>query len=91
VIRIKKPTQAPAMLLTRGALMARQLREQYDADPEAYKDGSKWFGFDANLYRSKSIKKALQGAQHDKCALCESKVTHIAYGDVEHKTSVIPR
>jgi hypothetical protein len=84
VIRVKKPSQAPAVLLTRGALMALQLCEQYDANPESYKNGSKRFGFDANLYRSKSVKKALQGAQHGKCALCESKVTHIAYGDVEH-------
>ena len=42
------------------------------------------FEFNAGLYRSRSVKIALQKAQHDKCAICESKVTHIAYGDVEH-------
>ncbi len=26
----------------------------------------------------------VQKAQHGKCAFCESKITHIAYGDVEH-------
>ena len=30
------------------------------------------------------MKNSLRKAQHDKCAFCESKVTHIAYGDVEH-------
>jgi uncharacterized protein (TIGR02646 family) len=84
VIRIKKPTLAPAILLNRGDRAARQLCELYGSDPKAYRDGSKRFDFDASLYRAKSVKFALQKAQHDKCALCESKVSHIAYGDVEH-------
>jgi hypothetical protein len=84
VIRIKKPTQAPAVLLNRGVKSARQFCEQYDADAEAYMNGSAKFGFNAGLYRSRSVKIALQKAQHDKCAICESEVTHIAYGDVEH-------
>ncbi len=84
MIRIKKPAQAPAVLLSRGVSMTRELCEQYDANVEAYKNGSKRFDFRASLYRSTSVKNALQRAQYDKCALCESKVTHIAYGDVEH-------
>jgi uncharacterized protein (TIGR02646 family) len=84
VIRIKKPTQAPAILMNRGVSMARQFCERYDADSDAYKSGSKSFDFRASLYRSASVKNALRTAQYDKCALCESKVTHIAWGDVEH-------
>jgi uncharacterized protein (TIGR02646 family) len=80
VIRINKPTQAPAILRHRGDKAARRYREQYDADPEAHNG---WF-FDSSLYGAKSVKNALQKAQHDKCAFCESKVPHIAYGDVEH-------
>jgi hypothetical protein len=30
------------------------------------------------------VKAALRIAQHDKCGFCESKVTHVAFGDVEH-------
>jgi hypothetical protein len=41
VIWIKKPAQAPAVLLSHGVSMTRELCEQYDADAEAYKNGSK--------------------------------------------------
>ena len=82
--RIKKPTQAPAILRTRGVKAARKLCEQYDADSEAYGKGTKQFKFATGIYRDKSVKEALQKAQHGKCAFCESKVSHVAYGDVEH-------
>jgi 5-methylcytosine-specific restriction endonuclease McrA len=39
-------------------------------------------------YRHEEIKDALVGETHGKCAYCESKVMHIAYGDVEH---IIPK
>lgn len=35
-------------------------------------------------YRHSDNKAALQNASFDKCMYCESKVTHIDYGDVEH-------
>lgn len=35
-------------------------------------------------YRDDGIKKVLQADTHGKCAYCESKVTHVYYGDVEH-------
>jgi uncharacterized protein (TIGR02646 family) len=80
VIRVKKPKRAPDILRTRGVKAARQLRKQYDAEPESHKGWS----FDSGIYGEKSVKDALKEAQHDKCAFCESKVSHIAYGDVEH-------
>jgi uncharacterized protein (TIGR02646 family) len=40
--------------------------------------------FDRTLYAAKSVKNALITAQHEKCAFCESKLTHVAWGDVEH-------
>jgi uncharacterized protein (TIGR02646 family) len=45
---------------------------------------------DAELsrYRHPQIKAALIAETHGKCAYCESKLTHIAYGDVEH---VVPK
>ena len=33
---------------------------------------------------TESVKDALREAQHGKCAFCESKISHIAHGDVEH-------
>jgi uncharacterized protein (TIGR02646 family) len=35
-------------------------------------------------YRHSEIKKALVGMFHGKCAYCESKITHIEYGHIEH-------
>ncbi len=80
MIQIKKPMQAPAILQDRGVKAARQFREQYEADPETYRGWS----FDSGIYTAKSVKIALRKVQHDKCAFCESKVSHIAWGDVEH-------
>ena len=61
-----------------------ELCELYDDSSEEYRDGSRRFDFDRSLYAAKSVKNALLKAQHDKCCFCESKVTHVAYGDVEH-------
>jgi uncharacterized protein (TIGR02646 family) len=42
------------------------------------------FEFAEDIYRHESVKAALRAAQHDKCAFCESKFSHVGYGDVEH-------
>jgi uncharacterized protein (TIGR02646 family) len=80
VILIKKPTTAPAILQNRGTKATQQICDQYEADPSAPK---RW-KFDSRLYAAKTVKTALQRAQHDKCAFCESKTRHVAHGDVEH-------
>lgn len=82
MIPIKKPTQAPAILRTRGATATRELCKQRDADPESFKRTP--IEFDNRIYGAESVKNALRKAQHDKCAFCESLVTPVAYGDVEH-------
>jgi uncharacterized protein (TIGR02646 family) len=40
--------------------------------------------FDSNVYGSPEIKLRLLQSQDGKCAYCESRVSHIDYGDVEH-------
>lgn len=40
--------------------------------------------FDKGIYGAQEVKQALSRAQHDKCCFCESKISHIAFGDVEH-------
>jgi DNA-directed RNA polymerase subunit RPC12/RpoP len=35
-------------------------------------------------YKHPDNKKALKKSNHDKCMYCESKISHIDYGDVEH-------
>jgi hypothetical protein len=77
MIRIVKPKKAPAILTTKG-------RARRDAHKAAHNKGERSFAFDAKIYAHKTVKEALIKAQHDKCFLCESKITHISHGDVEH-------
>jgi uncharacterized protein (TIGR02646 family) len=77
MISIVKPAKAPAILTTKG-------RAKRDEHKAAYKNGDRSFAFDSKIYGYKTVKEALIKAQHDKCFLCESKITHIAHGDVEH-------
>jgi uncharacterized protein (TIGR02646 family) len=84
MIRIRKPRQGPKILRKRGREETRILFQAFDAEPAAYRSGDKRFEFDDTLYGATSVKSALRKAQHDKCAFCESKITLIAYGDVEH-------
>jgi uncharacterized protein (TIGR02646 family) len=85
MIRIRKPKRAPAVLRGKGASATAQLCGLYDASPTEYQDG-KPFDWEKEkaLYGHATVKRALRRAQHDKCCFCESKVTHIASGDVEH-------
>jgi uncharacterized protein (TIGR02646 family) len=76
VIRIVKPRTPPAILRTHGRTAARQHCEAYDRG-DAVK-------IRVGIYRHPSVKAALRKAQHDKCAFCESRFSHVGYGDVEH-------
>jgi hypothetical protein len=77
MIRVNKPHDAPAVLITKGKAKRR-------VHVAAYNRGERKFNFDAKIYGHKTVKGALIEAQHDKCFLCESKITHISHGDVEH-------
>ena len=80
MIRVSRPKNAPPILRDpdkRGQKATRELCSDYD-------DGVRAFEFDRTIYAAKSVKNALIKAQHHKCCFCEAKVTHIAYGDVEH-------
>jgi hypothetical protein len=76
VIRIRKPEQVPAILQERGRQARRRLCRRYDRFPDAYKNGKKSFAsrdFDSGIYGAKSVKRALQKAQHGKCAFCPQR------------------
>lgn len=81
MIRIAKPA-APGVLTSRGRRSAAGFRAAYHRNPAAYR--AKGFEPDARVYAHPDVKAALRKAQYDKCAFCESKVTHIGFGDVEH-------
>jgi uncharacterized protein (TIGR02646 family) len=84
MIRVRKPAQPPQVLRTKGKARRRSLEREYSKDPASYDSGAKTFTFDSGIYAHPDVKSALTQAQHGKCAFCESKVTHISYGDVEH-------
>ncbi len=84
MIRVRKPRQLPTVLRTKGRTQRQVLERTYSCDPSGYDSGTKSFTFDSGLYGHPSVKDTLRQAQHDKCAFCESKISHIAYGDVEH-------
>lgn len=62
---------------SKGVLATQALTAEYD-------QGQRNFKFDANVYGDSEVKQTLKRIQHDKCCFCESKISHIAYGDVEH-------
>ena len=84
MIRVHKPKTPPAILTTQGAAETKAHRDAYVHDRKAYRDGTKTFEFTSAIYGHESVKKALIEAQHGKCAFCESRITHVQYGDVEH-------
>ncbi|RQV76633.1 hypothetical protein DF018_02240 [Burkholderia cenocepacia] len=80
MIKIQK-LPAPAVIVENGpgwteALLAKIATGQKPTDAERSK------------YRRADIKKTLLEETHGKCAYCESKLRHIAYGDVEH---IVPK
>jgi uncharacterized protein (TIGR02646 family) len=77
MIRTRRPKAVPKILRTKG----RQLRDKHIAQ---HSSGDLSFAFDRDVYGHAAVKAALRTAQHDKCGFCESKVSHIASGDVEH-------
>jgi uncharacterized protein (TIGR02646 family) len=83
VIRIHKLAQPPAVLQRRGTAAAQRHCDAYDGTPARQRRALR-FEFAEDVYRHESVKAALRAAQHDKCAFCESKFSHVGYGDVEH-------
>jgi uncharacterized protein (TIGR02646 family) len=83
MIRIRKP-EAPGVLTSRGAAETRRLCDEFDQHGEQIVSGQRRFDFEGSIYAHPDVKQTLIDAQRGKCAFCESKVTHVDYGDVEH-------
>lgn len=84
MIHVQKPVAVPVILTTKGAAETARLCAEYDAHRDDYRSGARTFEFDRALYGHPEVKEALCQAQHGKCAFCESRITHVMYGDVEH-------
>lgn len=77
MIRVKKPEKIPEILTAEGKAKRVEMCN-------AFEKGETKFEFDNKIYGHETVKSILKKSQHDKCFLCESKVTHISSGDVEH-------
>jgi uncharacterized protein (TIGR02646 family) len=77
MIRIHKPGEPPAVLRDEGRAHTLALCRRLE-------DGQSRLELDKTIYGAPSVKQALLLAQHDKCCFCESKVSHVSFGDVEH-------
>ncbi|MGC2238876.1 MAG: hypothetical protein WA584_22160 [Pyrinomonadaceae bacterium] len=84
MISIKKPKEAPKILRESGKAEIETLCREYLEHKADYESGKKKFVFKKTIYGGKTVKNALIKAQNDKCFICESKISHISYGDVEH-------
>jgi uncharacterized protein (TIGR02646 family) len=67
----------PDILKTQGKAEAEKLCAEYG-------QGKLAFAFDGDIYGHATVKAALKEMQRGKCCFCESKLTHITFGDVEH-------
>ena len=77
MIRIERTPEVPATLQDQG----KSARAELEA---AHERGERDFTFTNKIYGANDVKETLKTMQHDKCAFCEAKITHIQYGDVEH-------
>jgi uncharacterized protein (TIGR02646 family) len=84
MIFVQRSAEPPSEVRERLEAVTRKLCAAYDKNPTGYESGEKAFSFSSALYASASVKEALKKAQHNKCCFCESRVTHVAFGDVEH-------
>lgn len=74
---IKKTTDTPAILKGQGAAETKALKSMTKAEIVSYK-------FKSSIYGGKTVKDKLKKIQYNKCCFCESVVTAISHGDVEH-------
>jgi hypothetical protein len=77
VIRIERPDAIPEVLRSRGAAATAALINNR-------RNGATRLEFDSSIYGDPDLKKQLIQAQRGKCCFCESKVTHISFGHIEH-------
>jgi len=84
VIALRRPKHVPKLLATKGKALADTAHALFSGDPAGFSAGTKTIPFDSTVYGSKAVKRRLLRLQADKCCFCESKISHNAYGDVEH-------
>ena len=78
MIKLRRgPTPAP--LAAHGAQWTRELLEAIQQHAPRKAPYRFW-----SRYNRADVKEALRAMSHEKCVYCESRITHIDYGDIEH-------
>jgi len=80
MIRISRPEKKPKSLKTKGIQINIENCKSFEKDAEVFLSKFKAV---SSVYGSKSVKKALKKAQHNKCCFCEKNQVD-EYGAVEH-------
>ncbi|MDM1679853.1 hypothetical protein HX069_11900 [Myroides odoratimimus] len=74
----------PNVLTERGISEVESLVLSFENDIESFKSKTSKELFKSDIYGCSDVKDKLKEIQHNKCCFCESYITHISYGDVEH-------
>lgn len=74
----------PNILLTDGLIETQNLCANFDADNTYFENKKSTDIFNSNVYAHKDVKDTLIRIQNHKCCFCESRMTHVSDGDVEH-------
>jgi uncharacterized protein (TIGR02646 family) len=84
MIQIKKRGKAPK-ILENGKAERKRLCDEFLANKADYEIGLKKFGkFNSEIYGHEDVREILKILQNGKCFLCESRIRHISYENVEH-------
>jgi uncharacterized protein (TIGR02646 family) len=84
MIKISKPSDAPAVLKNDGRPETERLKRQYDEEPSEFRFfvQSETGLFKRQIYSHPSVRKRLLSCQSKKCCYCEKKSEHVH--EVEH-------
>jgi uncharacterized protein (TIGR02646 family) len=84
VIRIRKGA-APSRLISVGGAATVNLKKDYDAAPNDFRNGTRKLKFNDSIFRHNSVRDKLIASQHGKCCYCEVKIpVPYALQHVEH-------
>ncbi|CAM1359131.1 HNH endonuclease family protein [Tenacibaculum xiamenense] len=88
MIRIKRRQKCPEIKnqqrQNKILIETDELKNKFEESQVDYERRTKTLSFDSKIYAHESIKNILKTSQFGKCAFCESNITHISHGDVEH-------
>lgn len=89
----KNTVAIPSILLEKGTSKTEENIDLYRKNPKEYtsvtispnsRDCAKSLAIDSKVYGHEEVKKQLLQLHRNLCCYCESRVTDIAYGDIEH-------